>query len=75
MSGLSFLSVLFFSVIWLVKGVPFAGYGTIVGLIFLTFSLTLAVLGVIAEYISLIYTEVKSRPHSIIWEQTPPKKN
>ena len=69
LSGLSLLSVLFFSALWLLNGVPFAGYGTIVGLIFLTFSLTLAVLGVIAEYVSLIYTEVRSRPHSFIWEK------
>ena len=75
LSGLSLLAVFIFSVIWLLIGVPFAGYGTIVGLIILTFSLTLAVLGVIAEYISLIYTEVMSRPHSIIWEQTTVKKN
>jgi hypothetical protein len=32
--------------------------------------LTIAVLGVIAEYISLIYGEVRFRPHSIIWEKT-----
>ena len=67
---LSVISMMMFSIIWVLTGVPFAGYGTIVGLIFLTFSLTIGVLGVIAEYISLVYIEVKSRPQSIIWEST-----
>jgi glycosyltransferase involved in cell wall biosynthesis len=75
LSGISFLSVLIFSAFWIFRGVPFAGYGTIVGLIFLTFSLTIAVLGVIAEYISLIYAEVRSRPHSFIWQTSMDKTN
>jgi glycosyltransferase involved in cell wall biosynthesis len=75
LSGLSIIAVVFFSAFWLLRGVPFAGYGTIVGLIFLTFSLTIAVLGVIAEYISLIYAEVRSRPHSFIWQTSMDKTN
>jgi dolichol-phosphate mannosyltransferase len=70
LSGLSLFSIVVFSILWILTGVPFAGYGSIVALIFLTFSLTIGVLGVIAEYISLIYIEVKSRPNSIIWEST-----
>jgi dolichol-phosphate mannosyltransferase len=59
-----------FSALWLFSGVPFAGFGTIVGLLTLGFSINLGVLGVLAEYIGLIYTETKGRPHSIIWKET-----
>jgi glycosyltransferase involved in cell wall biosynthesis len=70
LSLFSLSTILFFSLQWLISGVPFAGYGTIVGLLFLFFSLTIGVLGIIAEYVSLIYIEVKARPHSILWEST-----
>ena len=48
------------------NGVPFAGYGTIVALLLLIFGLLSLMLGVIAEYISLIYEEVKRRPNFIV---------
>lgn len=46
--------------------VPFAGFGTIVGLQFLFFGLTTIFLGLISEYVALIYTESRPRPHFII---------
>jgi len=66
LSGISLLLTAIFSIIWITKSVPFAGFGTIVGLIFLGFSSLLFAIGVIAQYISLIYEEVKARPIYII---------
>ena len=50
------------------RGVPFAGYGTIVALLLLIFGLLALMLGVIAEYVALIYEEVKGRPNFIVQE-------
>jgi len=67
-SILSFLGLIISSVIWVVSGVPFAGYGSIVGLIALGFSLTMLAIGVLAQYLGLIYEEVKQRPLYIVSE-------
>jgi hypothetical protein len=56
------------SFLWLVRGVPFAGFGTLLGLIILFFSFTLFTLGIIGEYVGLIYEEVKLRPNYIVSE-------
>jgi glycosyltransferase involved in cell wall biosynthesis len=70
MSLLSFLFVTILSITWLLSGVPFAGFGTIVGLIFLGFSLTMLAIGILAQYLGLIYEEVKQRPLYILSEIT-----
>jgi hypothetical protein len=54
------------ALIWVFQGVPFAGFGTMVALILLLFGLTAAMLGVVSEYIGLIYEEVKQRPNFIV---------
>lgn len=51
------------------RSVPFGGFGTIVGLQILFFGLTMVFLGLVAEYIALIYTEVRPRPHFILRPQ------
>jgi dolichol-phosphate mannosyltransferase len=50
------------------QGVPFAGFGTIVAMLLLIFGLLALMLGVIAEYIALIYEEVKRRPNFVVQE-------
>jgi dolichol-phosphate mannosyltransferase len=67
-SVISFIGLLISSVIWIIGGVPFAGYGSIVGLIALGFSLTMLAIGVLAQYLGLIYEEVKQRPLYIVSE-------
>jgi polyisoprenyl-phosphate glycosyltransferase len=52
-----------------VFGVPFAGYGSIIGLMLLMFGLMFLFLGVISEYIALIYEEVKQRPNYVVSEK------
>lgn len=50
-------------------GVPFAGYGTILGVMLLMFGFLFTMLGVVAEYVGLIYDEVKGRPNFVIREK------
>ena len=72
LSAFFFLAVVVLSIIWLTAGVPFAGFGSLVGLIGLGFSLIMLTLGIIAQYIGLIYEEVKRRPVYIIAESINP---
>jgi polyisoprenyl-phosphate glycosyltransferase len=67
-SIISFIGLVLSSVVWIIGGVPFAGYGSIVGLIALGFSLTMLAIGVLAQYLGLIYEEVKQRPLYIVSE-------
>ena len=62
------IAFLVMAVAWVIGGVPFAGFGTIISLILFVFGVLTVILGVIAEYISLIYEEVKARPNFIVWE-------
>jgi hypothetical protein len=50
----------------LLYGVPFAGFGTIMTVMLLMFGFLFTMLGVVAEYIGLIYEEVKQRPNFIV---------
>jgi dolichol-phosphate mannosyltransferase len=68
-SLLSVTSLFGLTASWIFFGVPFAGFGSIVAAIVLCFSVTILVLGVIAQYIALIYEEVKRRPLYIVSEQ------
>ena len=65
-SAVSLISLLAAAVQFFVAGVPFAGFGTIVGLILLMFGLLFLFLGVISEYSGLIIEEVKHRPNYVI---------
>jgi polyisoprenyl-phosphate glycosyltransferase len=49
-------------------GVPFAGFGTIMGVMLLMFGFLFTMLGVVAEYVGLIYEEVKQRPNFVVRE-------
>lgn len=66
LSMFSIILIPFLAILWVAKGVPFAGFGTVVALILLLFGLTAAMLGVVSEYIGLIYEEVKQRPNFIV---------
>jgi dolichol-phosphate mannosyltransferase len=47
---------------------PFAGFASLIMLILITFSILMLAIGVIAQYLSLMYEELKSRPLYIISE-------
>jgi dolichol-phosphate mannosyltransferase len=56
-------------VFWITVGVPFAGFGSIVSIAVLAFGAITFMLGIIAEYLGLIYEEVKGRPNFVVAEQ------
>ena len=66
LSGVSIVSLFAFAISWVFIGVPFAGFGTIVSLVLLVFGFLTFMLGLIAEYIGLIYEEVKQRPNFVV---------
>lgn len=70
LSAISVVATIIASSFWLFSGVPFAGFGTILGVVLIGFSLTMFAIGIIAQYIALIYEEVKGRPLYLIAERT-----
>jgi dolichol-phosphate mannosyltransferase len=66
----SILATLTLPIFWITHGVPFSGYGTLVGLLTLGFSVILGAIGIISQYLALIYEEVKQRPIYIVAETT-----
>lgn len=66
LSLISFLALPLLTFIWLIQGVPFAGFGSLVSLFLLALGLLFLMLGVVAEYVGLIYEEVKARPNYVI---------
>jgi dolichol-phosphate mannosyltransferase len=60
------------AVFWIIQGVPFAGFGSLIGVTILGFSLTMLCIGVLAQYLGLIYEEVKNRPLYLVTEETKP---
>lgn len=68
-SGLSFLAVFYFALQYLFfDNLPFSGFATIVCLILFMFGLIFFFLGILGEYVALIYSEVKGRPLFIVDE-------
>ena len=63
---LSSLSTISMSIAWVFFGVPFAGFGTIVALILALIGVVTFMLSVLAEYMGLIYEEVKNRPNFVV---------
>ncbi len=47
-------------------GVPFSGFGTIVGLMLMLFGLLFLFLGIVSEYVGMIYEEVRHRPTYVV---------
>jgi glycosyltransferase involved in cell wall biosynthesis len=69
LSAISFFSIIPLAIVWFTQGVPFAGFGTLISLILLLISFLFLFLGIIGEYIGLIYEEVKQRPNYIVSEK------
>lgn len=66
LSFLSFVSLLVLVVRAVWWGVPFPGFGTIVAVMLLMFGMLFTMLGIVAEYVGLIYEEVKHRPNYVV---------
>ena len=67
-SAVSFTALTIYVVKFLFFGVPFDGFGTIVSLTLMLFGFIFIILGIISEYIAMIFEEVKMRPNYIIEE-------
>lgn len=68
-SALAFLGLLVAVVLWIFRGVPFGGFGTIVSLVLLLFGALAFMIGIVSEYVGLIYEEVKGRPNFIVSDE------
>lgn len=74
LSILSIFGLILLAIFWLLVGVPFAGFGSLVGVTVLGFSLTMLCIGILAQYMGLIYEEVKRRPLYLVTETSKPLK-
>jgi dolichol-phosphate mannosyltransferase len=66
LSIVSFFTLIPLAFLWIFKGVPFAGFGTIVSFSLLVLGFISLMLGILSEYVGLIYEEVKQRPNYVI---------
>jgi dolichol-phosphate mannosyltransferase len=66
LSALSFVALVLLTIRFILFGVPFAGFGTIICLVILLFGFLFTMLGVLSEYVALIYEEVKQRPNFVV---------
>jgi dolichol-phosphate mannosyltransferase len=69
MSILSLVTVIPLTFLWVFVGVPFAGFGTIVSISLLLFGILSLMIGIVAEYLGLVYEEVKQRPNFVVAER------
>ena len=70
-AGIFFVSSTTFVILavkWISSGVPYPGYGTLVSVVLVILGVLGIMLGIISEYIGLIYEEVKQRPNYIVSE-------
>lgn len=65
-SLVALVAFVFLAIFWVVAGVPFGGFGTIVSLVLLLFGALSFMLGIVSEYVGLIYEEVKQRPNFVV---------
>ena len=63
---LSFALLIGFAIRAFFFGVPFDGFGTITTLILMLFALLFIFLGILSEYIGMIYTETRHRPSYVV---------
>ncbi len=66
---ISLLGMTYIIISALIFGLPFKGFGTIICTILALFSVNFLILGIIGEYVGLIFEEVKARPITIIKEK------
>lgn len=72
LSIISIIGLVALAAFWILYGVPFAGFGSLIGVMVLGFSLTMLCIGILAQYVGLIYEEVKRRPLYLVTETSKP---
>ncbi len=68
LSLVSFVAMTVYIVKFIFFGVPFDGFGTIVSIILMLFGFLFIILGIMSEYIGMIFEESKGRPNFIVDE-------
>ena len=68
-SGLAISTMVLFAILKFAIGTPFAGCATIVTIALFFFGLLSFMIGILAEYVSMIHSEVKNRPNFIVAEK------
>jgi dolichol-phosphate mannosyltransferase len=68
-SGIAIFALIPMAYFWFKFGVPFAGFGSLAALIMAGFGFQALMLGIVSEYLGLIYEESKSRPNFIVSEK------
>ena len=66
LSLISAILLVVYTLRFIFSGVPFAGFGTLVGFILLLFGILFSMIGIMSEYVGLIYEEVKQRPNFVV---------
>ena len=67
-SGLALGTMVIFAILKFAIGTPFAGFATIVTIVLFFFGLLSFMIGILAEYVAMIHSEVKGRPNFVIAE-------
>ena len=67
-SAFALTTMTVFAVLRFVVGTPFAGFATIITIVLFFFGLLSFMIGILAEYVAMIHSEVKNRPNFIIAE-------
>jgi glycosyltransferase involved in cell wall biosynthesis len=66
LSAFAAVTVFFLAARFVLYGVPFPGFGSLICVMLIGFGVTTLLLGVVGEYLALIYEEVKQRPNFVI---------
>ena len=69
LSFIAAISVVLLAARFLVSGVPFPGFGSLICVMLIGFGILTMFLGVVGEYLGLIYEEVKQRPNFVITQR------
>lgn len=60
------VAVLILAARFVFYGVPFPGFGSLICVMLIGFGVITLLLGVVGEYLALIYEEVKQRPNFVV---------
>ena len=69
LSVIAAVAVVLLAVRFLLCGVPFPGFGSLICVMLVGFGVVTLLLGVVGEYLALIYEEVKQRPNFVITQK------
>jgi len=68
-SGLALGTMVVFAALKFIIGTPFAGFATIVSIVLFFFGILSFMIGILAEYVAMIHSEVKNRPNYVVAER------